>query len=774
MEISAELNHVILAAYREAESRRHEYLTPEHVLYASLFFDRGKQIILSCGGNVDSLTKDLEDFFRTRVPVVESSKPIQSAGFQSIMENAILHSASAEKDSVEIDEILVSMLEEKESYAAHFLARQGIDRLALLTYISHGVTVFPEVDGTSESDDEEEGEPSAQERAETREERRAARALQAYTVDLTEKARSGGIDPLIGREEILQRTIQVLCRRLKNNPIHVGEPGVGKTAITEGLAQKIVDGKVPKALRDFRIFALDMGALLAGTKFRGDFEERLKKVIKELERQDRAILFIDEIHTVVGAGSVSGGSMDASNLLKPVLTAGKLRCIGSTTFEDYRKFFDKDRALSRRFQKIDVPEPTVEQTELILRGLREKYESYHEVRYDEDALKAAAELSAKYINDRHLPDKAIDVLDEAGAWVRIYGDAPGEERAPPSGNADGPAAAPAAPRPVGTKVIEEVVARIARIPAASVSGRERERLRDLDARLKSQIFGQDHAVDLVVRAIRKSRAGFGERDKPVASLLFVGPTGVGKTELARQLAEILGVHLLRFDMSEYQERHTVSRLIGAPPGYVGYDEGGLLTDAIRKNPHSVLLLDEIEKAHQDIYNMLLQIMDYATLTDNNGKKADFRNVVLIMTSNAGAREIGKQLVGFGERSVKEDALFDAVERIFAPEFRNRLDAVVKFNGLDHAVVLQIVGKAIRVFQEELAEKNVTLEVTPSCMEWLARKGYSEEFGAREIARLVSSKIKDFFVDEVLFGRLAAGGKARADAPGDDVTIEVLG
>ena len=777
MEISAELNHVILAAYREAESRRHEYLTPEHVLYASLFFDRGRQIIISCGGNVDSLSKDLEEYFRTRVPVVENSKPIQSAGFQSIMENAILHSASAEKDSVEIDEILVSMLEEKESYAAHFLANQGIDRLALLTYISHGVTVFPDVEGEASVEEEEEPEEGIEEKAQPREGRKANRALSAYTVDLTEKARTGGIDPLIGREEILQRTIQVLSRRLKNNPIHVGEPGVGKTAITEGLAQMIVDGKVPRALRDSRIFALDLGALLAGTKFRGDFEERLKKVIKELEKQEHAILFIDEIHTVVGAGSVSGGSMDASNILKPVLTSGKLRCIGSTTYEDYRKFFDKDRALSRRFQKIEVPEPTVEQTELILRGLQEKYESYHGVRYEEGALKAAAELSAKYINDRHLPDKAIDVLDEAGAWVRIYGDDPGMQPNAAGGGAErvhphGDEGAPD-PRPVETKVIEQVVARIARVPAASVSSGERERLKDLDARLKSRIFGQDHAIDLVVRAIRKSRAGFGERDKPVASLLFVGPTGVGKTELARQLAETLGVSLLRFDMSEYQERHTVSRLIGAPPGYVGYDEGGLLTDAIRKNPHAVLLLDEIEKAHQDIYNMLLQVMDYATLTDNNGKKADFRNVVLIMTSNAGARELGKPLVGFGERLVREDALHDAVERTFAPEFRNRLDAVVRFNNLEHDIVLQIVDKAIRLFQAELAVKNVTLEVTPACRDWLARTGYSEEFGAREIARLVSSRIKDFFVDEILFGRLAAGGKARADMRGEDVVIEVL-
>ncbi len=528
---------------------------------------------------------------------------------------------------------------------------------------------------------------------------------------------------------------------------------MGKTAITEGLAQMVVDGKVPRVLRDSRIYALDMGALLAGTKFRGDFEERLKKVIRELEKQEKAILFIDEIHTVVGAGSVSGGSMDASNILKPVLTSGKVRCIGSTTYEDYRKFFDKDRALSRRFQKIEVPEPTVEQTHAILAGLRGKYESYHEVRYTDEALRAAAELAAKYINDRHLPDKAIDVLDEAGAWVRVYG-----------GETD-PAAGP---RTVDKAVVERVVARIARIPEASVSSDERERLRDLEAGLKRQVFGQDHAVELVVRAIRKSRAGFGERDKPVASLLFAGPTGVGKTELARQLAQILGVSLLRFDMSEYQEKHTVSRLIGAPPGYVGYDDGGLLTDAVRKSPHAVLLLDEIEKAHQDIYNMLLQIMDYATLTDNNGKRADFRNVILIMTSNAGARELGKPLVGFGERSVHDEAVFDAVERIFSPEFRNRLDSVVKFNGLDHAVVLQVVGKAVREFQDELAAKKVTLEITPRCMEWLAEKGYSKEFGAREIARLVSSKLKDFFVDEILFGRLTKGGSARADIADDEV------
>jgi ATP-dependent Clp protease ATP-binding subunit ClpA len=752
MDISRDLNEIIVAAYREAESRGHEYLTPEHVLYASLFFDRGREIVLACGGNVERLSKDLERFFEGHVPVVEGSKPAQSAGFQSVMENAVMHTASAEKESVEIDDVLASIFEEKESFAAHFLSRQGIDRLAVLSFISHGVTAYPEDEteaGPGESGESEE---------EPRSRGKPSRPLQAYAVDLTEKARAGGIDPLIGREELLQRTIQVLCRRLKNNPLHVGEPGVGKTAITEGLAQMVVDGKVPRVLRDSRIYALDMGALLAGTKFRGDFEERLKKVIRELEKQEKAILFIDEIHTVVGAGSVSGGSMDASNILKPVLASGRVRCIGSTTYEDYRKFFDKDRALSRRFQKIEVPEPTVDQTHAILLGLRDKYESYHEVRFTDEALRAAAELAAKYINDRHLPDKAIDVMDEAGAWVRVYG----PETDPAAG-----------PRTVDKAVVERVVARIARIPEASVSSDERERLRDLESGLKHRVFGQDHAVELVVRAIRKSRAGFGERDKPVASLLFAGPTGVGKTELARQLSQILGVSLLRFDMSEYQEKHTVSRLIGAPPGYVGYDDGGLLTDAVRKSPHAVLLLDEIEKAHQDIYNMLLQIMDYATLTDNNGKRADFRNVILIMTSNAGARELGKPLVGFGERSVHDEAVFDAVERIFSPEFRNRLDAVVKFNGLDHAVVLQVVEKAVREFQDELAAKKVTLEVTPRCMEWLAQKGYSKEFGAREIARLVSSKLKDFFVDEILFGRLSKGGSARADIDNDEVVLTVL-
>jgi ATP-dependent Clp protease ATP-binding subunit ClpA len=763
MDISSDLNQIIIAAYKEAESRNHEYLMPEHVLYAALFFDRGREIVLKCGGNVRALLEDIEGFFKSRVPVVESSKPIQSAGFQAVMERAIIHTASAEKQTVQLDDILVSMFEERESYAAHFLAKQGIDRLVLLTYISHGVTVFPDAEEETEEEAEvtEDGE-EAEEPRPSGGKRRQPRALEAFTTELTAKARGGKIDPLIGRGDILQRTIQVLCRRLKNNPIHVGEAGVGKTAITEGLAQLIVEEKVPKALRGYRIYALDMGALLAGTKFRGDFEERMKRVIKELQKQEKVILFIDEIHTVVGAGSVSGGSMDASNILKPVLTSGEIRCIGSTTYEEYRKFFDKDRALSRRFQKIEVPEPTVEESYRILLGLREKYESYHGVRYTDGALRSAAELSAKFINDRHLPDKAIDVMDEAGAWTRVYG-----------GGDEGAGEGEAPPIAVDTAAIERIVARIAKIPEASVSSDELMRLKSLEGELRGRVFGQDHAVGLVAKAIRKSRAGFGERDKPVASLLFVGPTGVGKTELARQLADILGVKLLRFDMSEYQERHTVSRLIGAPPGYVGFDEGGLLTESVRKTPHAVLLLDEIEKAHSDIYNMLLSIMDYATLTDNNGKKADFRNVVLIMTSNAGAREIGKPLVGFGERSASGEVVTEAVERIFAPEFRNRLDAVVEFNGLDHANILEIVDKAIGEFQTELAKKSVTLEVTPDCRELLARKGYSKEFGAREIARLVADKIKNFFVEEILYGRLSGGGKARAEAKDDEVSITVI-
>jgi len=764
MDISEDLNHVILSAYREAEERKHEYLTPEHVLYAALFSKSGRDILTACGGDVKSLTRKIEGYFQKHVPMAEDGKPLESAGFQSIMERAILHTASSEKSTVDLGDVLASLMEEKESFAAWFLAKEGITRLGLLRYICHGA-----VEEAEEPLDEEPGiEDGEPEEAGDGEERvpRPGKALEAFTQELTAKAREGGIDPLIGREEILERTIQVLCRRLKNNPLHVGEPGVGKTAITEGLAQRIVDGKVPPALREARIYALDMGALLAGTKFRGDFEDRMKRVINELESREKSILFIDEIHTVVGAGSVSGGSMDASNLLKPILSSGKLRCIGSTTYEDFKKYFDKDRALSRRFQKVEIPEPTVDETRRILAGLKDRYEAYHGVTYTEEALRAAADLAARYVNDRHLPDKAIDVMDEAGAWVKIYGMPPAPD-APGSG-------APAVKPVVDLAVVEKVVARMAKVPEVSVSASERTRLADLAAQLKKAVFGQDRAVEAVAAAIKRSRAGFAAREeKPVASFLFVGPTGVGKTELARRLASVLGVSLLRFDMSEYQEKHTVSRLVGAPPGYVGYDEGGLLTDAVRKTPHAVLLLDEIEKAHPDIFNMLLQVMDYATLTDNNGRKADFRNVVLIMTSNAGAREIGRPLVGFGDRSVAADAVNEAVERVFAPEFRNRLDAVVPFADLGEETVLRVVGKEIDEFRAQLSAKNVELEVTEECARWIARTGYSKAFGAREVQRLVTEKIRNFFVDEVLFGRLSKGGRVRAVLHGNDVTLEIL-
>jgi len=667
------------------------------------------------------------------------------------MERAFLHVVSSEKVEMDIGDVLASLMQEKDSFAAHFLQKEGISRLDILNFISHGTSVYPEDQMPDEEDEEMHGE-----QMEPGEPQKKARGLAAFTHELTEKAASGEMDPLIGRSDILERTIQVLCRRTKNNPIHVGDPGVGKTAITEGLAQMIVENKVPSPLAGFKIFALDMGALLAGTKYRGDFEERLKRVIAELLKMEKVILFIDEIHTVVGAGAVSGGSMDASNILKPVLTSGKVRCIGSTTYEEYKKYFDRDRALSRRFQKIEISEPSIDDTYNILLGLRDRYESYHELKYTDSALRAAVELSAKYINDRYLPDKAIDVIDEAGAYVRLFSGT-GEKK----------------PTIITELDIERVVAKIAKIPEKSISTSENIKLKDLEQELKSAVFGQDPAIELVVGAIKRSRAGFHKPEKPVASLLFVGPTGVGKTELARQLASRMGVPLHRFDMSEYQEKHTVSRLVGAPPGYVGYDDGGLLTDAIRKTPHAVLLLDEIEKAHPDIFNILLQVMDYATLTDNNGKKADFRNVVLIMTSNAGAREIGKPLMGFGDRLIPKDAISTAVTDIFSPEFRNRLDAIVTFAELDHNIMRMIVKKELSDFSKQLAEKKVTLDVSEPCLDWLAKKAFSPQYGAREVARLVQDKVKNFFVDEVLFGKLSAGGKAKLSIKNDDVTFTIL-
>ena len=675
------------------------------------------------------------------MPKVSDGEPIQTLGFKTVIENAIWHMTNAQKDEVDIGDVLVAIYDEHESFAAFYMKDSDITKYDLLNVISHNSEIHSTENKTTVKNDEAQKKISKN------------KALDAYTIELVEKARLKELDPLIGRADILERTSLVLCRRTKNNPVHVGEPGVGKTAITEGIANLIAAGNVPDPLKDSKIYKLDMGAMIAGTKYRGDFEDRMKKVIAELEKLDNAILFIDEIHTVIGAGSVSGG-LDASNMLKPVLSDGRIRCIGSTTYDEYRKYFEKDRALSRRFQKIDVPEPTNEETIEILRGLQEHYENFHNVKYTDEAIISTVELSAKFINDRFLPDKAIDVIDEAGAFARMHGTS--DEAIT-----------------IGTHEVERIIAKIARIPEKTISESENVKLKDITAELEAQIFGQSQAISLISEAIKRSRAGFGNTGKPIASFLFVGPTGVGKTELAKQLAAYLGVALHRFDMSEYQERHTVARLIGSPPGYVGYEEGGLLTETVKKNPHAVLLLDEIEKAHQDIFNTLLQVMDYATLTDNTGRKTDFRNVIIIMTSNAGAREIGKQHLGFGERKITQEAITSAVDSFFSPEFRNRLDAVVSFNNLDKDIILKIVQKEIDEFRQQLVAKNISLEVTKECLDWLAEKGYSPQFGAREINRLIQNKIKSFFVDQVLFGELQNGGKTIADVFENDVIVKIV-
>jgi ATP-dependent Clp protease ATP-binding subunit ClpA len=771
VKVSQEVQAIFNAAYNEAKLRNHEYLTPEHILYASLSFEQVRSILEACEADVEQLRRGMEAYFEQKIPQVKDTEPVQTAGFQSVIERAVLQSQAAGKEEVEVADVLVSLYDEERNYSAYYLRKSGVKRLQLLEVISHGDG--PEGEPFEEEDEEEEEE--GREEREERKPRAAGRMnpLERFASDLTKSAKEGRLEPVIGRTAEIERTVQVLCRRLKNNPIHVGDAGVGKTAITEGLAQRIVAGDVPPRLRDYTIYALDMGALLAGTKFRGDFEERVKKVVDELLKKDKSILFIDEIHTIVGAGAVSGGSLDASNLLKPALTSGKLRCIGSTTYDEYNKFFEKDRALSRRFQKIDIVEPTVGETVEILKGLRVKYEEYHKVRYSDEALELAVRLSAQYITERRLPDKAIDVIDEAGAWARMNAYKTGTDAVAPAAG-DGSSAAPTetATLDISPREIETVVAKIARIPERSVSMSEKDKLASLEADLKMDVFGQDRAVESVVKAVKRSRAGFRSPDKPVANFMFVGPTGVGKTELARQLALHMGISLHRFDMSEYQEKHTVSRLIGSPPGYVGYEEGGLLTDAIRKTPHAVVLLDEIEKAHPDVYNILLQIMDYATLTDNQGRKADFRNVILIMTSNAGARDIGRSLIGFGDRAMTDSALSEAVDRAFTPEFRNRLDAVVHFENLPPPIIERIVEKALDDFRVQLAEKKVTLEATPALVKHLAEKGYSREFGARNIGRLVEDKIKTFFVDEVLFGRLVEGGKALADVVDGEVSVTV--
>jgi len=738
--IDRDLEMTLEATIQDAREKRLEYLTVEHILFAVLHDERGMEVVENCGGNVERLRSLTEKFIKEHVPLLPDESEAETratVAFNRVIHRAVNHIYSSGKKEVDAGDILASILMEKDSHAAYLLESEGISRIDVLEYISHGISRVRGAAGNrpvreSETVADGEGEPEVRD------------PLELFTVDLIDKAARGGIDPLVGRERELKRTIQVLSRRRKNNVVFVGEPGVGKTAIVEGLALRIYRGEVPAALRDVRIFSLDLGGLLAGTKYRGEFEARLKATIGSLEKIPGVILFIDEIHTIVGAGATSGGSMDASNILKPVLLSGRLRCIGATTYEEYRNYFEKDRALSRRFQKIEVHETSVRETVSILRKLREYYEEFHGVRYTESALRAAAELSSKYINDKFLPDKAIDVIDEAGASCRLKDGA-------------------SAKKTVGARDIERVVATIAKIPPRSISTSDVERLKRLEDDLKAVVFGQDEAIRTLVSAIRRSRAGLSSPDRPVGSFLFTGPTGVGKTEVSRQLAHTLGVEFIRFDMSEYMEKHAVARLIGAPPGYVGFDQGGLLTDAVRKHPHSVLLLDEIEKAHPDIFSILLQVMDYATLTDNNGKKADFRNVILIMTSNAGAREMGRDVIGFGDRRAERQAKGrEAVNRLFSPEFRNRLDDIINFSPLKPETMKMIVRKLVGELSVQLRERKVEMAVSDRAVEWLARRGYDPDFGARPLGRLIQTEIKDVLSEEILFGALSGGGSVNVD------------
>ncbi len=720
--LSKELERIIARAIREVKVRHHEYLTLEHILYAYLLDDKGKDVLSGCGVDLFKLKNQLERFFLDHLEVIPPSgerEIVQTIGVQRVMHRALGHVQSAGKNMIQAGDLLAVMFEEEEAFAVYYLRSQGLSRLDVLEYISHEM----------ESDLPGSACPGCKPSKDKTEKS----FLTRYTDNLVKKARKGYIDPLVGRELEMRRVIQVLLRRRKNNPIFVGDAGVGKTAMAEGLALHIADKKVPDSFLKTDIYALDMGSLLAGTKFRGDFEARLKGVINELKQINGAILFIDEIHTIVGAGATSGGSMDASNILKPVLASGEIRCIGSTTYEEYKNHFEKDKALSRRFQKIELPEPGIRESVEILKGLKPYYEDFHNVRYRPSAIEAAVDLSARFINDRFLPDKAIDVLDEAGAVFVLEG-------------------APRGKKQVTPKDIEKVIASIARIPARQISSSDKSKLLDLDKDLKKVIFGQDTAVDTLSRAIKRSRAGLREENKPVGNFLMIGPTGVGKTELAKQLAEVLGVKFIRFDMSEYMEKHAVARLIGAPPGYIGFDQGGLLTEAIRKNPYSVLLLDEVEKAHPDMFNILLQIMDYATLTDNNGRKADFRHVTILMTSNAGAREMSSKSIGFGQESSKDTASkgLTAVEKLFSPEFRNRLDAVVSFEPLSPAVMEMIVDKNINELNRQLRGKKVTLTLSRPAKSWLAEKGLDPLFGARPLSRVIQEEIKDPLAEKLLF------------------------
>ncbi len=737
--LSSELEFCLNEAFQGAREKRHEFMTVEHLLLALLDIPRVHEILKACNSNIAELRRQLTEFIDEATPRMsgDDENDVQpTLGFQRVLQRAVFHVQSSGKKEVTGSNVLVAIFSEKQSQAVYFLALQNISRLDVVNYISHGMPSLPGESSEEEQETSVEGEPESE-----------SSALDKYASNLNKLAIEGKIDPLIGRDLEIERTVQILCRRRKNNPLYVGDAGVGKTALAEGLARMITEERVPEVLRDSTIYALDMGTLIAGTKYRGDFEKRLKAVIAEIRSDPGAILFIDEIHTVIGAGAASGGVMDASNLIKPVLANGELRCIGSTTYSEYRGIFEKDHALARRFQKIDVPEPSIEETIAILHGLKSRFEEHHGVGYEDAALRAAAELAAKHINDRQLPDKAIDVIDEAGANLRLQ---PEGERADT----------------VTVTMVENIVAKMARIPPKSVSASDKDAMRTLERDLKLTIFGQDKAIDALSSAIKMSRSGLGEEEKPIGSFLFAGPTGVGKTEVTRQLAMILGVELIRFDMSEYMERHTVSRLIGAPPGYVGFDQGGLLTEAVTKNPHAVVLLDEIEKAHPEVFNLLLQVMDHGTLTDNNGRKADFRNVVLVMTTNAGAQEMSRRSVGFAPQDHSSDGM-EIITKTFTPEFRNRLDGIIQFASLDPHSVARVVDKLVVELEAKLSASNVTLELDDDARAWIAERGYDPKMGARPMARVIQEHIKRPLAEELLFGSLSEGGHVRVGVGKDD-------
>ncbi|AQR94308.1 ATP-dependent Clp protease ATP-binding subunit ClpA [Clostridium saccharoperbutylacetonicum] len=758
MKITNEVNLILLKAYEEASGRNSEYITPEHLLYAATFDNGVGDAIKECGGSLENLRYNLITYIRTYINKIGQGEPQESIEFQRVILTANEQIKYSGKDAIDVDHILAAIFDLEDSYARYYLEQEGVTKRDLLYSLCHSIN---NEENSYEDQMKKELKEDSQINSHEAEEDEAVVAkkkedafLSKFTINLIEKVNEENNDPLIGREDILERSIQILCRRIKNNPIHVGESGVGKTAITFGLAKLIRENKVPDRIKGSSMFSLDIGSVIAGTKYRGDFEERIKRILDIISKQEKPIVYIDEIHNIVGAGALNGGALDASNLLKPYLTEGKIRFIGATTFDEYKKFFEKDKALSRRFQKIDVKEPSIKEAIEILNGLKGNYEEYHNVIYTSDAISDAVTLSDKYIKDKFLPDKAVDIIDEAGAYARMHNENLEEKIT------------------IDRKSIEEIISKVCSIPKQTVESSEINALQHLEAKLKENIFSQDNAIEEVVRCIKMSRSGLNEEDKPVASMLFVGPTGVGKTEIARTLSKLLGIDLIRFDMSEYGEKHAAAKLIGSPPGYVGYEEGGLLTDSIRKTPHCVLLLDEIEKAHEDILGVLLQVMDYATLTDNKGRKADFRNVIIIMTSNAGAKNIGKKLIGFGEREVKGEAIMEEVKKFFTPEFRNRLDKIVVFNSMSDSMALSVAKKQLNDFKTKLSSKNIEIKFSDECIKYVAKIGTSDEFGAREIARVIASNIKPLLVDEILFGKLSDGGKCQIDLIGDKFELTI--